>query len=233
MSFINLFNKSGNERFEQVEKRFTARQHVFLRIPGSAQTYVSRIEDWDEEKIFVSGISNQELGAVLPSASQKIEFYVLAGDQYLKADVELKEIIEQPVYMWVLTKPRTLKPHKDRRRYYRLENVLTALVQEYPDVFEDYNEAVTKNLSAGGLLLISREKFALGAKLVIKLPELVKTRYTGNVVWKSESPKLSRFYYGVKFTEISQDDQDRLSRYVSEKLSKDRSLGYYETSTSS
>jgi c-di-GMP-binding flagellar brake protein YcgR len=232
MSFINLFKKSNSEKFVEIEKRFTPHQHVFLRIPGSTQTYVSRIEDWDQERIFVSGFSDQELGTSCPLPEQKIEFYVLVGDQYLKADVELKEIVDAPLHQWILSKPKTLQPHKDRRRYFRLENVLGALVQEYPDVFEDSEEAVTKNLSAGGMLLISREKFELGTKLVIKLPELIKTRYVGIVVWKSENPKSNRYYYGVKFIQISQDEQDRLSRYISEKLTRDRSLGYYETSSS-
>lgn len=228
MNFINLFNKPGYKRFEQLESTFTSRQHVFLRIPGSSQTYISRIEDWDQDRIYVSGIGSQEPGFCAPSPRQKIEFYVLVGDQYLKADVEFKEIVEQPVYMWVLSKPRSLKPHKDRRRYYRLENVVTALIQEYPDVFQDYGEGVTKNLSAGGMLLITKDKFELGAKVVIKLPELVKTKYLGNVVWKNENLKLGRLYYGVKFVNLSQDEQDRLSRYVNDKLSRDKSLGYYE-----
>jgi c-di-GMP-binding flagellar brake protein YcgR len=228
MSFINLFNKSDKNKVGQLEEKFTVRQHVFLRIPGSPQTFVSRIEDWDQEKIFVSGISSQEPGFFTLSPHQKVEFYVLTGDQYLKADVEFKEIIEQPVYMWVLSKPRNFKPHKDRRRFYRLENVITVHIQEYPDVFEEYEQGVTKNLSAGGMLLITKEKFELGAKLVIKLPELVKTHYLGEVVWKNELPKTGRLYYGVRFINISQDEQDRLSRYVSDKLAKDRSLGYYE-----
>ncbi len=227
MEIVNLFKKLAESKVEKLDDKISPHQSIFLRIGDSQRTLVSRIEDWDQENIYIGGISPHEVESMESLPDQRIEVFVLRGDQYFKSEVKFKETVEQPVYLWVLSRPRSFRPHKDRRRFFRMEHVIKAYTQEYPNIFQDYDEGVTKNLGAGGLLLISRTKYEDGAKIAIKLPEVNNTEYMGRIVWKSEFLKADKWYYGIKLIDISSEEQDRLAKYVSDRLAREKGLGYH------
>ena len=79
----------------------------------------------------------------------------------------------------------------------------------------------SKNIGGGGICLISEQELKTGEllKLEIKLPEDPPTVHAlGRVVWVKPfslaTEKSKRFDMGVEFIEISQEDRQRINKYV-------------------
>ncbi len=82
-------------------------------------------------------------------------------------------------------------------------------------------EGSTKNISSGGICVIVYEKIDIGdiLSLVINLPAGERPIQTeGRVVWIGDfilsEEKISSWDAGIEFTGISEDDSQRLSKYV-------------------
>ena len=96
-------------------------------------------------------------------------------------------------------------------------------------------DAKTKNISGGGVCLVTREKMELGTYLAmdIKFPSS-KTPILagGRVVWSTESSLGSspaghpRFDNGVEFVQISDLDQSRIIEHVKSEQEKMKAEGW-------
>ncbi len=204
----------------RLQDKVKLRQSLFIRFGASPQTLVSRIEDWYEDRIHVSGISSDENHFAVPYPGQKIELFILIGGSYYRSEVFFIKMIEQPIYLWVLSMPKKFVVHQDRRQCYRLENVAKTFIQEYPNIFQDYEETMVKNICLGGAMLISRNSFDLRTKIVLKFPDICKYEFLGHTLWKSPSPKYDKWYYGMKFLNISPEALHKLDSYVKDRLAK-------------
>ncbi|MEW6074992.1 MAG: PilZ domain-containing protein [Candidatus Omnitrophota bacterium] len=107
----------------------------------------------------------------------------------------------------------------ERRRYPRLR----AAVIEYSFAEKDspQQSAFTRDVGAGGISIIVNEKIETGTILLLKiyLPSYNDPILTqGRVVWRNPSafqlPHADRFDLGIEFTEISEEDQQKISEYV-------------------
>ncbi|MFH1858461.1 MAG: PilZ domain-containing protein [Candidatus Omnitrophota bacterium] len=82
--------------------------------------------------------------------------------------------------------------------------------------------ALMKDISAGGVCLRTEEFIGVGSKLVLELylPSFGETHtMVGKVVWNRELPNISRHEVGVQFTDLSEDIQNRIQRFVEKSLS--------------
>ncbi len=109
----------------------------------------------------------------------------------------------------------------ERRKFPRLN--LSVDVEYSVIGKEQYSksEGVTKNISSGGICVIVYEKIDIGdiLSLIINLPAGERPIQTeGRVVWIGDfilsEDKRSSWDAGVEFTGISEDDSQRLSKYV-------------------
>ncbi len=113
---------------------------------------------------------------------------------------------------------------KERRRYLRLK---TSVEVEYTIIGKPGTiEAFSKNISAGGLCVITGEELVKDTplELVIKIPDLKDPiRALARVVWQktiepAQEETKGRFDTGIEFTGISDFDRFNINRYVKERI---------------
>lgn len=195
-------------------------QQVAVRLDISPHTFITRIESVDDEYIYVAGISNEELDFSLPVPNQKMEIHVFSESMLCKAESTFYRRIHQPVHMWVLEKPKSIKSYKERRRMFRFEHVSDVEFKAATAMLKEQVEAVTKNISIGGLAIVSPVNLPLGEKIEINLPEIDDIRVMGEVVWKYQRPFFDKWYYGIRFTDADESVENNISNYINEKLRK-------------
>jgi len=109
----------------------------------------------------------------------------------------------------------------ERRRFPRLNLSVDIEYSVIGKKQSSRSEGVTKNISPGGICVIVYEKIDIGdtLSLVINLPGGERPIQTeGRVVWLGDfilsDEKRSSWDAGVEFTGISEEDSQRLSKYV-------------------
>ena len=115
------------------------------------------------------------------------------------------------------------KLNEERRKFARLNiNVeINYTIITHPPHKQFIVPTKLRNLGAGGICLISREELRAGEllKLEIRPPEnLPIIHAVGRVVWVKPfslaEEKGKRFDMGVEFIDISQEDRQRINKYV-------------------
>ena len=123
---------------------------------------------------------------------------------------------------------------EERRRFPRLQ---VELIVRYKilETSEQHCEATTKDISAGGVCLITREQLKAGSSLAvdIKLPQQTEpVMAVGRVVWSNVSRLgLSpgghqRYDNGIEFVEIKDKDRQRIIKKVKADLDKAQAEGW-------
>ena len=116
------------------------------------------------------------------------------------------------------------RPFKERRNYARLKATVEVkyLVIGKPGTIQ----VSSKNISAGGLCIVTEEQLTAETplQLKIKLPDIKDPiRALGKAVWQKkfeaagENPRVY-FDTGIEFTGISDFDRFNLNRYVMEHI---------------
>ncbi|MCM8774490.1 MAG: PilZ domain-containing protein [Candidatus Omnitrophica bacterium] len=110
--------------------------------------------------------------------------------------------------------------NKERRKFLRIE-VAVNVVYSVIGNEQLSGEAVTKNISEGGICLVVHNKIDLNSLLSLKihLPDGKEPiQVTGKVVWKAEYTFIiiqeSRYDLGIQFLDISETDRNRIANYV-------------------
>lgn len=124
--------------------------------------------------------------------------------------------------------------NQERRKFPRIE---MEIIVRYKILSTPEKEldAETKNISGGGVCLVTRERLELETVVAmeIKFPQVNKPILTtSRVVWCSES-KLGpspaghmRFDNGIEFTQISEADRQQIIKYVEAELEKEKGEGW-------
>ena len=117
------------------------------------------------------------------------------------------------------------KTFVERRKYARLQESVEV---RYTVIGKPGTvNAFSKNLSAGGLCIVTEEKLVAETplQLEIKIPDLKSLIIAlGRVVWQQESKTITdlhskrRFDTGIEFTGISDFDRFNINRYVMEHI---------------
>jgi len=109
---------------------------------------------------------------------------------------------------------------RERRRFVRLDINVKVRWKRIEQINKEENE-VTKNISGGGICLITEEKLNEGDTLYleIELPsgELIYAR--GRVVWVNEYEIIGveakkKYDVGIEFIEIKEEDREEIGRYI-------------------
>lgn len=111
---------------------------------------------------------------------------------------------------------------EDKRKFPRLPFNIDVEYKVLSDDLQDVSLTLTKNISAGGICILSLEKLDIGKNLSLNfsLPEIKEPiNATGKVVWIEEfsvgDTKSSKaFDAGIEFTKINESDQQKINQYV-------------------
>lgn len=141
-----------------------------------------------------------------------------------------------PIPVWVVSLPDELKKVQ-LRSFVRTSamipvqfKLILPLVNNDPgDPADNPTFSVqTKDISGGGLQLVTRQAFDIGAKgqLVIDIPEGGIIMAIGEVV-RVEQPQQETpvFWVGIKFTEVQERDRSKLIKYIFKKQLEQRQKG--------
>ncbi|MEW5692152.1 MAG: PilZ domain-containing protein [Candidatus Hydrogenedentota bacterium] len=108
----------------------------------------------------------------------------------------------------------------ERRKYFRIEHKLITYYLT-SRVMGDIGEGtVTKNISGNGLLFQTDENIPVGTiiKIEIHLPDQRPPIVTqARVVWVEELEE-KKYDWGICFTDISREDQQRIIEYINKNL---------------
>jgi len=141
-----------------------------------------------------------------------------------------------PIPVWVVSLPVELKKVQ-LRSFVRTSamipvqfKLILPLANNDPEISADkptFN-VQTKDISGGGLQLVTRQPFEIGAKgqLVIDIPEGGIIMAIGEVV-RVEQPQQENpvFWVGIKFLEVQERDRSKLIKYIFKKQLEQRQKG--------
>lgn len=109
--------------------------------------------------------------------------------------------------------------HKEKRQYERLSYYCLVKYRLLGQK-DAYNEMVTslRNLSAGGMLLKTKEHFAVGSMLAIKInisspAEIIAVN--GQVVRLRQNRIKGGYWCGIKFSDIKEEEKEKLISFIS------------------
>jgi Tfp pilus assembly protein PilZ len=113
---------------------------------------------------------------------------------------------------------------EERRKFVRLD---INVVVKWEKISGDLNNIVcnnkdiTKNMSSGGICLITHEKLEVGDKLHLKIELPTKKIITakGRVVWINEfeivgGERERRYDIGIEFIDIRDEDKEEIGKFV-------------------
>jgi c-di-GMP-binding flagellar brake protein YcgR len=135
-----------------------------------------------------------------------------------------------PLPIWIVTTPTDIKKNQ-QRSYVRFDVSLPIVIDYFLD--DDQTEAAslkltTKDLSGGGLRLISNKQISVGKKIQLKLefPECEVFQVNGEVV-RINQPQVERqlFWISIKFLGIHESIRDKISKFIFKKQLEQRQKG--------
>ncbi len=202
-------------KVKKVPEFLNKKVHIKLEI--FPHTFVTWVEDADKENIYVAGIADKELNGVLPFPGQKIEIYMFLERWVYQFNSLFKRKIEQPIYLWGLARPGQFKKFSDRRESYRIDNVMEIDFIISNNFVKEQKQALTKNISVGGMAFVSAVNLPIETEMQITLPVIEKASFSGKIVWKYQKPYFDKWYYGVKFLEIAEYQKSLLAKYINKR----------------
>ncbi|SEO80854.1 flagellar brake protein [Propionispora vibrioides] len=224
--FSNFLRQGGILILE--EEVFKINQRLTLILPEKvsiAECY-SRIEDMTPEAMTIAMPMSKGYPIIIPNGSTVWGRVVENGQVYqFQSTVTGKRISPLPV--WILTLPTNITKVQ-QRSFVRLDIVLPVKIQvvsEQQDEDAPLHDLLTKNISGGGVCLISQDKLKLGTKLNVQLqlPEQEAWTIASDVV-RLDMPQNDRqlYWIGVRFLDIAEPIRNRLIRFIFRKQLEQR-----------
>lgn len=107
---------------------------------------------------------------------------------------------------------------REKRRFVRFNIALKVLYVIRKEPREE-KTGITKDISAGGLELLTKEKMTPGSKMeiVIYIPEALNpVHLNGTIVWSKETggDEKSSYSTGVEFGKIEEDNKSTFLRFL-------------------
>ncbi len=106
-----------------------------------------------------------------------------------------------------------------RRDHYRLPITLNAVLKSNKKNNMIETKCITVDLSAGGIKLVCKEEVERSEKVIVDI-DLDNSKITsveGQVVRSVKNPETNKYELGIKFSEISENDRDKIFAFIFEK----------------
>jgi|GEM_PF-1418052 len=222
--FKKWLNKLASKSSGDVPLEVKPHQSVRVKVGTFPNTFGLRIDHVDQQNIYIAGLTLEELNYAVMLPQEKIEMILMSDNFYYKTEAVLKEKRNHPIYLWVLSRPKTMRRFKERRKTFRLDNVVETKFIADSDLAKLEKEALTRNISITGVAIVSEENLSLHSRFDLKLTGFGTLK--GQVMWKYQRPDFDKWYYGVEFVGLTDAQQNALSRYINEKLGRLKWAGF-------
>jgi c-di-GMP-binding flagellar brake protein YcgR len=196
---------------------------------GLAEQYRSRIEDITADNMSIA----MPMSKGYPVLLQRGElFFGRAVSNSVAYEFTSTLVARQmyPLPIWIIAAPYNIKKIQ-QRSFVRIELSLpvqvTRLVDDQSEE-EPTIEAVTKDISGGGVQIATTHQWELGTKLLVTVhyPEIGPITFRSEVV-RIQQPQPDRvlFWVGVKFLEVNEKDRGNIIKFIFKKQLEQRRKG--------
>ena len=185
---------------------------------GAQDIYFSRIEDVGKETIMITPPFRK--GFYLPPRpGRRVAARVVAEKVPYFFETTLVRYVPDQLPMWELVKPTSFRKMQLRENV-RLDISLKATLAPLDELDETkFIKTVTKDLSAGGTMVVLGKAIPIGAKFIVSI--VISQDWTltaeGEVVrLLPPQPPQEKYFAGIKFKEKDIDDklQKRLIQFI-------------------
>ncbi len=177
---------------------------------------VSQVVDIKGDRIFISNPMKQGMIYNLRNGQRiKVIFY-REEKGIFRFSAEVKSKIENNLTIYEIT-PADQAEKIQRRYFFRFEVVKRVLIKEKDEI--EAHQAVTKDISGGGMKVYSKKSYGLGTKVACRvfLHEEEETYVTGEVVRCEFDLELREYILGINFTDIRESTRNRIISFIFEK----------------
>ena len=198
------------------------RRNNYLQMPDGSQWFF-RLFHKKNQYIFYSTVQGKTL-----SDSYRVPLYLIAWPAEIKK-YQRREHFRQDctlnVHYWVLdnavprpgllTRPDMIRPGRTK-----LESEQLAL-EMLAESLGEHREALTLDISGGGLLLVTDKRYKEGSRLLMRLFLRSKNKETplltlGHIVWAAPPSKDTpgSYRYAVEFQDVTEQLKDEIVRFI-------------------
>lgn len=161
---------------------------------------------------------NKGIPVILPSGERFKAKFVAEGSVY-QFDCIYIDKSHTPLPVWLTSLPTNMISIQ-QRDYVRIDVALNIHLQLPPDSENGSKlemSTITKDVSGGGTLIVSKEPIPLGRQVFVSLdiPEFGTLSVTGEVV-RLDQPQTDQkvFWVGIKFLNITEKQRNAIIKYV-------------------
>lgn len=187
-------------------------------------TITSQLIDKKDKKLYISNPIKRGISYPLYRGQQiKIIFYRDEKGIYSFLGEVIQRIdIKFPIY---IVKPLSFEEKIQRRFYYRLRILTKVLIKNLNE--NTWVEGLTKDLSGGGLKIVTNKIFKLGEKVecIISLDENERVDVVGEVVREARDFTTNEYEIGIKFIDISETARNEIIAFIFKKQRELRQKG--------
>lgn len=198
------------------------RVEVSISTDMENNSYSSRIEDYDADEI-VMAMPMREGYPIIPMAGSVVHVTLLTNlCMYRFAAVYLGKKAD-PIPVWIVSMPREVEKYQ-RRQFVRVEVMIPVKMrieetsEEGERVLSEPVPCYSRDISGGGMRIVSKQKFVKGTILQIetgRLPFLGFLNARCEVVRCAKPVSTEEIYWiGVRFLGITPQEQSRLIRFI-------------------
>ncbi|SDF39383.1 c-di-GMP-binding flagellar brake protein YcgR, contains PilZNR and PilZ domains [Sporolituus thermophilus DSM 23256] len=194
-----------------------------------AERYSSRIEEVTDEYLIIAMPMSKGYPVFL-SLGDNLHVRIVDNGTAYQFTCTLVSKKLHPLPVWVVTRPREIIKVQ-QRSFVRVRTALPVEISIFDNEtaqFSNSFQACSRDLSGGGIQLVSKEALDLGMKvqLAFELPEAGLIVVNGEVV-RIEKPHHDRdiFWIGIKFLDLAERERSKIIRYIFKKQLEDRRKG--------
>lgn len=207
-----------------VAKIFAVNSRIEIRLPGKTDFYTSRIEDVNNDKIIIAMPMDHGVPVYLGNG-EYLYGKIIYEEQVYQFTSMLLEKKLTPIPVWIIALPDKVEKIQ-LRMFVRLPAMLQINVEQFADddveckVPLPFGECYTRDISGGGLLIVSKEPLAIGKKIKVTL--LLEENETivamAQVIRVNLASVENKTYLiGVKFLDLAEKDRTKIIRFIFKK----------------
>lgn len=201
----------------EINRILQVNRTVSVRVEGEKDSHRSRIVEVTDKYVALHHpLSQGQLVSIY--RGDVVEVFQADDRGNYRFTAPVVQRIRDPLPLLVIPRPDMVEKTQ-RRGTYRMEAVLTVDVTRAPQEGEEQGQAfqaLTADISGGGIRLITREALSKGEvlQLAIHFPDVVM-----ELVGEVSTPPLrtseeGRWAYGVRFLNITERVEDRIVAYI-------------------
>ena len=208
--------------------RINQRIEIIVEDEETANLYHSRIEEVADDHLLLAMPSYRGLPILLIPGMEILVRFIQDGAVYQFKSV-YRDKQRDPIPVWVVS-PAFEITKIQRRSFYRLETYLPVTLQLEKEPVAEAAQAVilnlqTKDISGGGVRVISKTLFEPGTEVLLELtlPGKLTVHTKGKVVRSEPSaPESSIHWISIEFIDIDEHDRKKIISFVFHKQLEQR-----------